>query len=116
MKTHIKEGSLHISFKVPSGFKSCKSWGEDFVYKMSASETRGGGHAVRLIGWGTDAEGDDYWILMNSWGEKWGYSYTDPVTNKTWHGLFNLEANRNYVGYSSGFCNPVSNTFEEFLQ
>ena len=30
-----------------------------------------GGHAVKLIGWGTQ-DGDDYWICANSWGTEWG--------------------------------------------
>ncbi|CAN0413650.1 unnamed protein product [Ectocarpus sp. 13 AM-2016] len=32
-----------------------------------------GGHAVKMIGWGTDeASGEDYWLIANSWNPSWG--------------------------------------------
>ena len=31
-----------------------------------------GGHAVKMIGYGTDSQGVDYWLCANSWGTSWG--------------------------------------------
>jgi len=30
-----------------------------------------GGHAIKIAGWGTE-NGEDYWLIANSWNEMWG--------------------------------------------
>lgn len=44
------------------------------VFKESdkpPNETAIGGHAINLVGWGTD-NGTFYWLVKNSWGPTWG--------------------------------------------
>merc|ERR1719264_503814 len=50
-----------------------------------------GGHAVKIIGWGQEEDGTDYWIVANSWGTSWGMSgffniafgQTEPTTGSS---------------------------------
>jgi hypothetical protein len=36
-----------------------------------ASELLKGFHAVEIVGWGSDSDFGEYWIVKNSWGDKW---------------------------------------------
>jgi len=42
------------------------------IYRHSKTSKRTGGHAVRIIGWGTTEDHEDYWLVANSWGPDWG--------------------------------------------
>lgn len=46
-----------------------------------------GGHAVTLIGWGTDEDGNAYWLVRNSWGRHWADG-----------GFFRLQRGVNFLG------------------
>ena len=53
---------------------------QDFMSYVSGIYThrsglQAGGHAVKIIGWGTEG-GVNYWIVANSWGPDWGESGT----------------------------------------
>ena len=41
------------------------------IYQRTPKSTFQGGHAVRIIGWGTQL-GKPYWLVANTWGTKWG--------------------------------------------
>ncbi|MCO5575865.1 hypothetical protein L7F22_029670 [Adiantum nelumboides] len=60
-------GPVEVSFRVYEDFAVYKSG----VYHYVAGDYIGG-HAVKLIGWGTTEEGVDYWVLANSWNRQWG--------------------------------------------
>lgn len=60
-------GPVEVSFLVFEDFAVYKSGVYEFV-----SGDYLGGHAVKLIGWGTTEEGVDYWLLANSWNRQWG--------------------------------------------
>ncbi|GAB2298129.1 Cathepsin B-like protease 3 [Dionaea muscipula] len=62
-----KHGPVEVSFTVYEDFAYYKSG----VYKHITGGVLGG-HAVKLIGWGTTADGNDYWLLANQWNRGWG--------------------------------------------
>jgi len=68
IQTEIMEhGSVQATFQVFSDFVNYDSG----VYHRTKAGTRVGGHAVRIIGWGTE-DNVDYWLVANSWSEAWG--------------------------------------------
>lgn len=62
-----RNGPVEVSFTVYEDFAHYKSG----VYKHITGDVLGG-HAVKLIGWGTSEQGEDYWLLANQWNRGWG--------------------------------------------
>lgn len=53
-------------------------------------------HAVLLVGYGTDYQGVDYWIIKNSWGKNWGEA-----------GFMRLARRRNLCGVTTYAILPI---------
>lgn len=69
IKTEIREnGPVSSSFTVYNDFPTYSSG----VYSKSDGATELGGHAIKVIGWGWDLYGGDYWLCANSWNYGWG--------------------------------------------
>jgi len=62
----MTNGPVEVAFSVYADFLTYKSG----VYKHTSGSMLGG-HAVRMLGWGSQG-GQDYWIVANSWNEDWG--------------------------------------------
>merc|ERR1712146_665708 len=67
-KEIMTNGPIQVAFKVYKSFMSYKSG----VYSKKFWELiPEGGHAVKIVGWGTES-GTDYWLVANSWNTVWG--------------------------------------------
>jgi len=60
------KGPVETGFTVYDDFMSYKGG----VYRRQSSSVLGG-HAVKVVGWGKE-NGEEHWIVANSWGPKWG--------------------------------------------
>lgn len=62
-------GPVSIAFQVIAGFRDYKTG----VYSDPACKNgpMDVNHAVLAVGYGTE-NGQDYWIIKNSWGAAWG--------------------------------------------
>jgi len=77
----VQYGSATAAFTVYDDFPTYKSG----VYTATSSKQLGG-HAIKMLGWGTE-NGVDYWLIANSWNEAWGD-----------HGTFKIKRGTNECG------------------
>ena len=85
---------VSIAYQVVDGFK-------DYAGGVYTSDTCQQGpddvnHAVLVVGYGTDENGVDYWIIKNSWGADWGMD-----------GYFWMERGKNMCGIATCASFPV---------
>jgi cathepsin B len=67
-KEIMTKGPIQVAFTVYKSFMSYKTG----VYQKHWYEfLPEGGHAVKIVGWGTES-GTDYWLVANSWNTNWG--------------------------------------------
>ncbi|XP_014244565.1 cathepsin B-like [Cimex lectularius] len=86
-KELMTNGPVEASFTVYSDFPTYKSGVYQHVHGSML-----GGHAVRLIGWGTE-NGTPYWLVANSWNTDWGDK-----------GLFKILRGQNECDFESDIC------------
>lgn len=84
----IKYGPIQGAFSVYKSFNSFFEKNPTGVYVLDPSGGLVGGHTSKIVGWGVD-NNKEYWILQNTWGNKWGdngfykMAFTTPdVLNK----------------------------------
>ena len=61
-------GPVTVAFAVMKGFFSYKSGVYYDANCNDKSPNYSGGHAVVVVGYGTDSKFGDYWLVRNSWG------------------------------------------------
>lgn len=103
-KEIMTNGPVEASFDVYEDFEVYKSG----VYQHVTGQYMGG-HAVRMIGWGVDAEHDNvpYWLIVNSWNQDWGEK-----------GLFRIKRGNNECGIEEGISAglPKSNRILSYFK
>jgi cathepsin B len=93
-------GPLGTRFDVYSDFMNYGSG----IY-THVSGTFQGGHAVKIVGWGTDASLGLYWIVANSWNTSWGEQ-----------GFFRIQHGQVGIDVQPHGCTPATSAADLFLQ
>ena len=68
MKTALAKQPLSACLDVVDSFFDYSSG----IYAATDCSNTTTSHAIAIVGWGTNSESIDYWILKNSYGTGWG--------------------------------------------
>ena len=72
----MTRGPVIAGIAVYPDFEDYDAANEIYIHKHDPTQRLLGGHAILLVGWGTETlpsgRNVDYWIAKNSWGEDWG--------------------------------------------
>ena len=60
-----------VSIAIQAGLNDFMFY-KDGVYMNEECSESGIDHGVLAVGYGEDADGGEYWLVKNSWGEAWG--------------------------------------------
>lgn len=86
--------AVYASFDVMDDLSPFFGSNKKGVYTGAHATSKQGGHAVSLVGYGTD-NGQKWWLIQNSWGDGWadgGYAKYLRGTN-----LFGIETNAFFI-------------------